>query len=218
MSSNDSLNETGTEVDRRDRAGPQRLTRRRASLAVTAVLAVLVLVAGACSSSPKNPGVAGGGPTTAAAAASSGGSSGVMGQFLAYARCMRSHGISDFPDPSTAGGGIGFSWQGGPGSDLNPNNPRFEAAKQGCQSLLPGGLSTPHRSKQQIAEEVKLAACMRSHGFPSFADPNSQGAFDFSGIDRSSQQFESAMQTCESVTGFSGPLPVEQGPSTGGNS
>jgi hypothetical protein len=215
MSSNGSLNETGFEVDRLDRTGPRRLTPRRATLAATAGLAMLVLVAAACSNGPKSPGVAGGGPTTTVGSSSAGGSSGVMGQFLAYAQCMRSHGISDFPDPSTAGGGIAFDLHGGPGSDLNRNDPRYEAANQACQSLLPGGLGTPQRSKQQIAEEVKLAACMRSHGFPSFPDPNSQGAFDFSGIDRNSTQFQSAMQTCESVAGFSGPLPVGEGPSSG---
>ena len=50
---------------------------------------------------------------------------GVMAQFLAYARCVRSHGVSDFPDPSSSGG-VGITLHGGPGSDLNPNNPTFE--------------------------------------------------------------------------------------------
>jgi peptide-methionine (S)-S-oxide reductase len=45
-----------------------------------------------------------------------------MGQFLAYTRCMRGHGVSDFPDPTTSpGGGVGIQINGGPGSDLNPD-------------------------------------------------------------------------------------------------
>ena len=36
-------------------------------------------------------------------------------QFVAYAQCMRSHGVSDFPDPTTPpGGGVAFSIHGGP--------------------------------------------------------------------------------------------------------
>jgi hypothetical protein len=209
MSSTDSSNEMAAEGDRLDRAEPHR-PRRRATIAVMAVLIGLLLVAAACSNGPST---AGGGPPAAAGSSSSGGSSGGTGQGLAFARCMRSHGISDFPDPT--GGGIAFDLHGSSGSDLNPNNPRFVAAKQACQSLLPAGGAIPGQSKQQIAEEVKLAACMRNHGFPSFPDPNSQGAFDFSGIDRNSPQLQSAMQTCESVAGFSGPLPVEQGPGSG---
>jgi hypothetical protein len=52
---------------------------------------------------------------------------------------MRSHGISDFPDPTTSpGGGVGIQIHGGPGSDLGRNNPRFRAANQTCRSLQPG--------------------------------------------------------------------------------
>ncbi len=54
-------------------------------------------------------------------------------KLLAFSRCMRAHGISDFPDPNASGG---ITLQGGPGSDLNPNNPAFAAAQQACQSLL----------------------------------------------------------------------------------
>jgi len=48
---------------------------------------------------------------------------------------MRAHGISDFPDPNSQGG-IALSPQ--PGGDLEPNNPRFQAANQACQHYQPG--------------------------------------------------------------------------------
>jgi hypothetical protein len=195
----------GDEAVRSDGPGQRRSSRRRRVGATVGALVVVGILAAACSNGPKSPGAAAGG-------SSSGNMSGLnMAGLLAYAKCMRSHGISDFPDPS--GGGI--SLHGGPGSDLNRSNPRFEAAHQACQSLLPGGSGTPTQSPQKIAEEEKLAACMRGHGFPSFPDPNSQGAFNFNGIDRSSAQFQSAFSTCESEAGFSGPLPVESSP--GGN-
>ena len=57
-------------------------------------------------------------------------------QDLKYSRCMRAHGISDFPDPSSQGG---IALQPKPGSDLDPHNPRFQAADKACRHDQPGG-------------------------------------------------------------------------------
>ncbi len=62
----------------------------------------------------------------------------VLAQSLQYAECMRSHGITDFPDPQSSNGRVGFSITASPGSDLNPNNPQFQAAQNSCEKLLPG--------------------------------------------------------------------------------
>jgi hypothetical protein len=61
-------------------------------------------------------------------------------QVLAFARCMRQHGI-DIPNPETRGAGIGIRIKAG----VNPNDPKFQEAQKACQSLLPkppGGAST----------------------------------------------------------------------------
>jgi hypothetical protein len=55
---------------------------------------------------------------------------------LRYSECMRSHGIADFPDPNGQGG---ISVRSKPGSDLDPHNPRFQAANSACQHIMPGG-------------------------------------------------------------------------------
>lgn len=55
---------------------------------------------------------------------------------LKYAQCMRAHGISDFPDPNSQGQ---IQIQAKPGSDLDPNNPRFQSANKACQQYQPGG-------------------------------------------------------------------------------
>jgi len=132
---------------------------------------------------------------------------------------MRSHGISDFPDPTPNPGGPGgsFSWSGhGENDDLDPNNPRYQAANKACQQLLPDGGQVPAPSGQLLAEEVRLAACMRDHGVLSFPDPdNVNGAFDLGGIDRSTPKYQAAFASCQSVTGFKGPMRVDishQGP------
>ena len=102
--------------------GRRRAGLRRAGL-LAAALACLALVAAACSSPAKTG--TGAGPAHGSARQSE----------LAFSRCMRAHGISDFPDPN-AQGGIALSPK--PGGDLEPNNPRFQAANQACQHYQPG--------------------------------------------------------------------------------
>jgi hypothetical protein len=49
---------------------------------------------------------------------------------LAYAQCMRDHGI-DFPDPEFSGGGV---IQGG--GNFDPNDPEFQDADEECKHFL----------------------------------------------------------------------------------
>ena len=90
-------------------------------------------------------------------------------QALAFAKCMRSHGVSDFPDPS-AGGGVSITL----GSGINPAAPAFKAARQSCQHLVPdgGSLSGPP-NPQAKAQMLKMSKCMRAHGVSDFPDPHS---------------------------------------------
>ena len=55
---------------------------------------------------------------------------------LAFAQCMRQHGI-DMPDPvfSSSGGGAMVKQELGNGID--PTSAQFQAAQKACQSLLP---------------------------------------------------------------------------------
>jgi len=193
---------------------------RRPTLPLVTLVIFVVIVA-ACSSAPKSPGVAGEGSPKSSNAASQGGpqSSGALGEMMAYSKCMRSHGISDFPDPTPNPGGPGgsLSWSGhGENDDLDPNNGRYQAANKACQPLLPDGGQVPAPSGQLLAQEVRLAACMRDHGVPSFPGPdNANGAFDLGGIDRSTPKYQAAFASCQSATGFKGPMRVDishQGP------
>ena len=53
---------------------------------------------------------------------------------LLFSRCMRSHGVPDFPDPPAAsGGGIRFVVGGG---GIDPAAPLFREAQRSCISLL----------------------------------------------------------------------------------
>lgn len=57
-------------------------------------------------------------------------------QMLAFASCMRSHGITKFPDPQVSSGG-GVRQTIGPDSGIDPASPTFQAAQKTCQKLLP---------------------------------------------------------------------------------
>lgn len=88
--------------------------------------------------------------------------------FLAYSECMRSHGVSNFPDPGPGGGGIKFNL----GSGINPAAPSFKAAQAACHKLLPGGgPGAQHPSAQAKAAMLRISECMRSHGVTGFPDP-----------------------------------------------
>ncbi len=54
---------------------------------------------------------------------------------LKFSRCMRSHGVPNFPDPpSASGGGFGFVFGGNGGIDFGA--PLFRVAQRSCISIL----------------------------------------------------------------------------------
>jgi hypothetical protein len=88
-------------------------------------------------------------------------------QGLKLARCMRAHGVPNFPDPSSAGG-INIQQ----GSGIDPQSPAFQAAQQACRKVIPGGAGGPIKAtKAQFTKALAFARCMRTHGVPRFPDP-----------------------------------------------
>lgn len=87
------------------------------------------------------------------------------GPLLAYARCIRAHGVPDFPDPSATGGLV-------IPNSINPQSPAFESAQQACAELgSPPGQGRGSTSDSAKLRLLALAECMRAHGVPSFHDP-----------------------------------------------
>jgi hypothetical protein len=178
----------------------------RPSMTVAAVMAAGALLT-ACGNGAHGPGVANVASTAASpnASADTGSSHASKSDPVAYSRCMRSHGIRDFPDPN-ANGQIQLS--AGPGSDLVPDNPQFKAAQQACQSLMPAPSAAQQR--KDLAGALKFARCMRAHGIQ-LPDPNGQTSASQSGpstssgsgggappaFDPNSPQFKAAQQACQ---------------------
>jgi hypothetical protein len=154
---------------------------RRAGLLLAAVIGV-ALLASACGSPSSS---SGSGPSSSAEVAAA----------LSFSKCMRAHGVKDYPDPTQTGGNhITKSFSG------DPNSPQFLAAQNACQKLLPGGGSSQPVSPALQRAWLKWAACIRSHGVPSFADPT----FTSSGVQIQSStseqaQFQLAEQACMSL-------------------
>jgi hypothetical protein len=94
---------------------------------------------------------------------------------LAFSRCMRAHGVTNFPDP-TGHGGLTIR----PGAGIDPQSPAFQAAQKACQNIVPDGGGPPKMTASQRAAALRFAECMRANGVPSFPDP----ALDASGAKR----------------------------------
>jgi hypothetical protein len=179
---------------------PRRHRLRRA--AALAAVACTALLAAACGGGSPPTASATGGPTRAQAA-------------LAYARCMRSHGVPDFPDPDSNGGfNLGGNQQGGgptargsKSSGTNSVSSQETAANQVCNHLLDVGTQlNAAQTQHALSQLVKYAQCMRAHGEPNFRDPHTTNGgigvpggigFDMSGIDQNSPQYKSATQACQ---------------------
>jgi hypothetical protein len=55
---------------------------------------------------------------------------------LEISQCMRSHGVPNFPDPTT--GPLGEQVINLRGTSIDPSSPTYQAASQACQKLFPG--------------------------------------------------------------------------------
>jgi hypothetical protein len=184
--------ETGNDQAARQRCGERR-PPRRAVVAVAAVLTIATLAAGCSSSS--GPGVASAGPSSQAAASSTSSTSSTQKpSTLAYAQCMLSHGVKNFPEPNSQG-----QLQITNGQMPDFNSPQVQAAMQACRTLNPASVAiSPAEQAKHQAALVKYAKCMRAHGVPDFPDPAANGTFDVGGINPDSPQIQKADKACSS--------------------
>jgi hypothetical protein len=189
--------------DHGGRAGPPRPSRRWPRLAglVGAVLAVALAVA-ACSGGGKANGVASlGGANKPTATTSPGGSKDPRQAALAFARCMRQHGIN-LPDPKVdANGGMSVTLnpegKGSPGP--KPDDPKFKAAQQACNKYLPNGGQATKPNAEEQQQLLQFARCMRQHGID-VPDPKPGGGIEVKGGPGTAKpddpKFKAAQQAC----------------------
>lgn len=126
---------------------------------------------------------------------------------LAFAKCMRAHGVPNFPDPGKlppprSGG---QTMQVGPsgGFTANPNSPAYQRASKDCHSLAVASPASSTQSGELMTAQVKFSACMRAHGVPSYPDPTSTGEIGdngaIPGVNENSPAFQAAEKKCEGL-------------------
>lgn len=108
---------------------------------------------------------------------------------------MRAHGVPQFPDPENPGGFSSAAIDA-----LNTSSPAFNSATTTCDRLLPNeGQPTSAEFEQAVVDGVKVARCMRAHGF-NFPDPGIQGShltLDLANVNTTSPKFTQVGDLCQ---------------------
>jgi hypothetical protein len=156
----------------------------------------LVLLVAACGGGPSSVGSS----TTSGGAATAGGTTG--SQLLAFARCMRSHGVPDYPDPTSSGKLPSATPQ-----QLGVSSAQDEVAQNACLHLLPNGDGGPSQAQVQLDRNSLLpyTRCMRSHGVSNFPDPDTRGHLDVGAgtdVPVNTPQFQRAFQACKHTLSY----------------
>jgi hypothetical protein len=184
---------------------PRGRSRARRAAVLTAAVAGTSLLAAAC----------GGGSSTQTNTFAPGAT---YTQALAFAKCMRSNGVPDFPDPDRQG-----DFNNATVNALTSNNSGDNALHE-CRSVLPNaGTGLTDEQIQQIQQAnlrnaVKAAHCMRAHGIENFPDPAGttqasgvnwqpvMSAEQAGGFNQNSPSYEKAFTAC------GGPIPPNFAP------
>src|SRR5438552_5909516 len=140
--------------------------RCRRPLVLTSLVAVTAFALLAASCGGSGGGGSGGGagsPGAAAITTSTTAATGTQNTALAFARCMRSHGLPNWPDP-TSGGVFDKSKLRQTGYSVS----QVRAVEDGaCHHLLPSGPPQgPTITAADRTDYLKAAAGMRAHGYP----------------------------------------------------
>jgi hypothetical protein len=159
---------------------------------VVAVTALSLLAAGCGGGGSPRVATVGSAPTTTATPAQQ-----AQNEVIAFATCMRHHGVPDLPDPTASPRGFKEA--------MNNSSPVFQSALSTCQHLLPNGgrPEGPTITPADRTAYLRATACMRSHGFPNFPDPSFQGNTVTinlpSNVNKNSPQAVSAVNTCRKL-------------------
>jgi hypothetical protein len=110
-----------------------------------------------------------GSTTTPTSSVSTSRSGSTQNQALAYATCLRTQGVPNWPDPTSSGA---FDKSKLTLQQLGVSSSHLQAAQAACQRLLPNGGERPNQVELREMERDALdfARCMRSHGVPTWPD------------------------------------------------
>jgi hypothetical protein len=168
---------------------PERLVWRRWILALCVLLCLAFVAAGCGGSSSPGSHVAQLSTSTTRSSSPSRGST--HDQALAYARCIRSHGVPLWPDPESSGA---FDKSKLTPHQLGVSTSQIGTAEKACRSLVPTYSATPQ--PHVLAQALRFSRCMRAHGATNFPDPESNGAIAIPHAIENSPAYLTALHFC----------------------
>lgn len=192
-------------VERRPQRAPAGTARTAAAIIATVGL---VLLTAACGGSPSS---AGSGNSSSAGGSTN--SQAPSSQLVAFAHCMRSSGVPQYPDPTSS------RLQKVTAQQLGVTPSQLQTAQNTCEHLLPNSGQigqTGRATEAQLNSMREFSQCMRSRGVPNWPDPSVNAAgtasFNLQGIPGlGSPQVTAAQHECGHLFPASvGGIPVEQ--------
>jgi hypothetical protein len=135
------------------------ISTRGRELRVLAALAVVAVIGAGCSNGPAQTSTTSGSTTRE--------------QAMRFAACMRSNGVSEFPDPD-ASGALTID-EIANGSSVDVNSAAFVQAIGACKDLEPPGFTGQRRSTKEQEAALEFARCVRDNGVTDFPDPTPDG-------------------------------------------
>jgi hypothetical protein len=171
------------------RCVPERLVWWRWILSLGALVCLALVAAGCGGSSSPGSHVAQLSTSTTRTSPPSRGST--HDQAVAYARCLRSHGVPLWPDPESSGA---FDKSKLTPHQLGVSSSQIGTAEKACRSLVPTYSATqqPH----VLAQALRFSRCMRAHGATNFPDPESNGAIAIPHAMENSPAYLAALHFC----------------------
>ena len=130
--------------------------------------------------------------------------SAVQDRAVAFATCMREHGVAEFPDPDASGeltidGVLN-------GSSIDPGSRAWTRAVEACRDLEPPGFTGDDEvTDEERDTRLAFADCMRENGVRDFPDPvDGEPLVDTNRIPSAATEsgmstLNSAMQACRDL-------------------
>jgi hypothetical protein len=159
---------------------------------------ILVLMLAGCAAKADGGGVATAAGGTPTASASSAPAQKDPNAPVKFSQCMRQHGMTWFPDPKPAGGGLQIKVPQG------TDKAKMDAAMAACKQYMPNGGEAPKLDAKALEQVRQMAKCMRENGVPDFPDPKADGRIELDGakmggVGPGDATFDAAQKKCEKL-------------------
>jgi hypothetical protein len=111
---------------------------------------------------------------------------------LAHSKCMREHGLTEWPDPD-AQGRIRLRL-----GSIDPESAEFRAASDACGHLAPEGWGDAASDPRDAEVLLEFARCMRENGVPDYPDPEPDGAVRIR-LNANDPKAQAAFERCQTI-------------------